>query len=96
MDAIARLCQQKFHQDPTSGPYFIFRNKRKTDIKLLYYDGQGQCLMQKRLSTGRFNYWPTNPHELISLTPIQIQVLIENGDPGSVNTAVPWKPMDAM
>ncbi|MCP4474243.1 MAG: transposase [Gammaproteobacteria bacterium] len=31
--SIARLCQNKFHQNPMNGHYFIFRNKRQTDIK---------------------------------------------------------------
>ena len=58
INAISRLCQQKLDQDPLCGHYFIFRNRRKTDIKLLYYDSQGYCLFQKRLSTGRFTHWP--------------------------------------
>ena len=35
IDGIARLCKQQFAQDPMNGHYFIFHNRRKTDIKLL-------------------------------------------------------------
>ncbi len=59
IDSISSLCRNKYHQSPQDGHYFIFRNKRKTDIKLIYYDSQGYCLFQKRLSTGKFKYWPT-------------------------------------
>jgi len=40
LDGIFRLCQNQFHQDPLADHYFIFRNKRKTVIKMLYYDSQ--------------------------------------------------------
>jgi len=91
LDAIARLCRQKFQLDPMCGHYFIFRNKRNTDIKLLYYDSQGFCLFQKRLSAGRFTYWPSTQDELVSLTPTQLQVLISNGDPYATQSAHAWR-----
>ena len=93
LDSISRLCRCQLYQDPMMGHYFIFRNKRKTDIKLLYYDAQGFCLFQKRLSTGRFKHWPTASHPLITLTPAQLQVLIYNGDPKSTQEGAPWQPV---
>jgi len=93
IDGIVRLCQFQFQQDPMSGHYFIFRNKRKTDIKLLYYDSQGFCLLQKRLSTGRFMSWPTAPHQLLTLTSTQLQVLLYNGNPDSVQEGELWRPL---
>ncbi len=73
-----------------SGHYFIFRNKRKTDIKLLYYDSQGFCLFQKRLSKGRFNGWPAAATPMLTLTPSQLQVLIHNDDPVTVKADAQW------
>lgn len=93
IDGIARLCQQQLTQDPMSGHYFIFRNKRRTDIKILYYDSQGYCLVQKRLSAGRYKHWPSNSSELVTLTPAQLQVLIYNGDPQNTQDGTPWKPI---
>ncbi len=90
-NAIARLCQQQLQQDPLRGHYFIFRNKRQTDIKLLYYDSQGFCLFQKRLSKGRFIHWPTADNPIVTLTPAQLQVLLYNGDPQGTNEHAPWQ-----
>ena len=53
IQGISSLCKNKLRQDPMTGHYFIFRNKRKTDIKILFYDAQGFCLFQKRLSSGK-------------------------------------------
>ncbi len=45
-------------QDPESGIFFLFRNKKRNAIKILVYDGQGFWLMMKRLSKGKFPWWP--------------------------------------
>ena len=59
---LARLCQEKLAADPFSGCVFVFRSRSGTAIRLLTYDGQGYWLATKRLSKGRFKWWPTR-HE---------------------------------
>src|SRR5262249_31910447 len=58
IDSLARLCQEKLAEDPFSGCVFVFRSRSGTAIRLLTYDGQGYWLAQKRLSKGRFTWWP--------------------------------------
>ena len=58
IDSLARLCQDKLAEDPFSGCVFVFRSRSGTAIRLLTYDGQGYWLAQKRLSKGRFVWWP--------------------------------------
>ena len=91
IDALTRLCREQFQQDPLRGHYFIFRNKRKTSIKLLYYDTQGFCLWQKRLSTGKFMHWPNAQSIAVTMTPVQLQVLLHNGDPCQTMQGAPWR-----
>ncbi len=43
-------------EKPTSGALFVFINRRKTHIKILYFDGSGYCIWFKRLEQGQFNY----------------------------------------
>lgn len=94
LDSIARLCQHQLNLDPHTGHYFMFRNKRKTSLKLLYYDSQGFCLFQKRLSTGRFQHWPTADVPIVTLTPSQLHVLLYNGDPNGTREGKPWRKID--
>ena len=41
IDGLARTCRAALGSDPFSGTVFVFRNKRKTAVKVLVYDGQG-------------------------------------------------------
>jgi transposase len=59
IDSLARMCQEKLQADPFSGGLFVFRSRRGTSIRILVYDGQGFWLAQKRLSQGRFVWWPS-------------------------------------
>ncbi len=52
IDGLAQLCRATLRTDPFTGTVFVFRNRRRTAIKLLVYDGQGFWLCYKRLSKG--------------------------------------------
>lgn len=91
IDGLARFCQYHFEQDPMNGHYFIFCNRRKTAIKILYYDSQGYCLIQKRLSRGRFTFWPQGNDPALLLTPAQLQVLLSNGNPANTQEVSAWR-----
>jgi transposase len=48
---------EKLQADVKSGAIFAFTNKKRTRLKLLYWDKTGLWLMTKRLEKGTFN-WP--------------------------------------
>jgi len=60
IDGLVRLCKEVLGQDPFQGTVFAFRNRRGTAVKVLLYDGQGFWLAHKRLSEGRFRWWPVS------------------------------------
>jgi transposase len=92
IDGLSRVCRDVLDKDPFSGSMFIFRNKRKTTLKILLYDGQGFWLYMKRLSSGRFNWWPQNEKTAsINITPAQLHLLIWNGNLLHARTAPEWR-----
>jgi transposase len=92
IDGLSGLCRNVLKEDPFSGYVFVFMNKKKTAIKILMYDGQGFWLCQKRLSKGRFKWWPGKKNkELMRLFVHELQLLIWNGNPNSAQTAPLWK-----
>jgi transposase len=91
IDGLAGVCRNILKQDPFSGYVFVFRNKPGTSLKILIYDGQGFWLCQKRLSKGRFTWWPKkNNGETRQLAAHELQLLIWNGDPQK-NSVFLWK-----
>lgn len=55
-NGLCALVSQNLEENPTSGQLFVFINRRKTHIKILYFDGSGFCIWFKRLEQGQFNY----------------------------------------
>ena len=91
IDGIGGICRNKLGRDPSSGAYFVFRNKRKTTIKILAYDGNGFWLCTKRLSRGRLKWWPTAASHYSSLKMAELQTIIMGGDPKDAEFGSDWK-----
>lgn len=95
IDGLAGVCRNQFQKDPLAGCLFVFRNRRGTSIKVLVYDGQGFWLCQKRLSTGRFRWWPKSGAEALKkMEARELQLLLWNGDPGSAAMSPLWRKLE--
>ncbi len=92
IDGLARLCREELSSDPFCGAIFVFRNRRATAVKALVYDGQGFWLCQKRLSNGRFHFWPRSGRgRTASLQAHELHVLLCGGDYESAQGAPQWR-----
>jgi len=92
IDGLAQLCRETLSADPFSGVVFVFRNRRRTAVKLLVYDGQGFWLAHKRLSKGRFVHWPVSGDaRATELLAHELQVLLSAGDPAATGAAPMWR-----
>jgi len=56
-EGLSDLVTHQFKEDPLSGHLYVFTNRRKNRIKLLYFDGTGVWVCGKRLAQGCFA-WP--------------------------------------
>lgn len=79
IDSYAAVCRQQFNLDPGSGHCFIFRNRKRTAIKILLYDhdNPGFWLCHKRLSKGQFKQWPTNTTSVVAINTAQLNLLLQ-------------------
>lgn len=101
IDGLAQICKARFQADPFGGTLFVFRSKRGTGIRLLCYDGQGMWLCHKRLSKGRFKWWPSAKTQgeaaqgaaSVRLLAHELQVLICGGDPTGTKVPEAWRPL---
>jgi transposase len=95
IDGLAQICRQKLNRDPFQGTLFVFASRSRKALKILMYDGQGYWQCQKRLSHGRFRWWPQNASEpTYGLDAHQLQLLLWNGDPTAASTAPMWRRID--
>jgi len=78
-DGLAALAKGHMGEDPLSGHLFVFINKRKTYVKILYFDRSGYCLWMKRLEQGRFTYNNNNEGKL-ALNWTQLKLILEGID----------------
>ena len=90
IDGIAAVCRNHLKQDPHSGTLFLFRNRSKYTIRILMYDGQGFWLCTKRLSKGKFHWWPKSTSESTCIKSWDLQTLLGNGNPSTAAFEQDW------
>jgi transposase len=94
IDGLVHIARDVLRAEPMSGCLFVWRNRRSTSLKLVVYDGQGFWLAQKRLSTGKFSWWPrSTDSDTVALAAHQLAVLLYNGDPLRAEAAPAWRPL---
>ena len=90
IDGLGAVCRQRLGDNPLQGAVSVFRNRAGTALKLLLYDGQGYWMM-KRLSQGRFRWWPTSADARVPLSARELIILLWHGDPERAQMAHDWR-----
>jgi len=67
INGLSILVEDCLKLDPFSGHLFVFCNRRRNIIKILYWDKNGFCLWHKRLEKDRFK-WPRNEEEVLLIS----------------------------
>jgi transposase len=62
-DTLMGLAQTVFDQDPLSGHLFLFFNRERNRVKILFWDQDGFCIWYKRLEVGVFQFPEADSHE---------------------------------
>ena len=57
-EGLSDVVTHQFKEDPLSGHLFVFTNRRKSRLKLLYFDGTGVWVCAKRLMGQGCFAWP--------------------------------------
>ena len=74
------LASDRLREDPRQGALFVFTNKSRDRVKMLYWDGTGMCIFHKKLSEGTFpKLWAREGVEPtgIELTPNELALFLE-------------------
>ena len=84
INGLSMLVEGAMELDPFSGHLFVFCNRSRTIVKILYWECNGFCLWQKRLEKHRF-HWPTRREEVMEIRARELGFLLEGLDIGSVH-----------
>jgi len=92
IDGMCRYCRILLKREPMGSGYFMFLNRSREQIRVLWYDGQGFLLCTKRLSSGKFKNWPkagSTPETIIRF--FEAQIVMAGGDMSKSNYGIEWK-----
>jgi transposase len=81
-DGLAAAARSKLGIEPSSGVAFLFTNRSRNLIKILYFDGSGYWVVAKRLEKGTFS-WPQDiqgGREKIVINPTALAMLTDGVD----------------
>lgn len=54
-ERLSALARNEIKQEPSTGHMFLFLNRRRTSVKILYFDRTGYCIWYKKLESGGFS-----------------------------------------
>lgn len=79
INGLSVLVEQAMGRNPFVGDLFVFCNRRKNMIKILYWDNNGFALWHKRLEKHRF-HWPTGTDDVVRLGMKELRWLLSGLD----------------
>lgn len=84
INGLSLLVEGAMGKNPLSGSLFVFCNRKRTILKLLYWDRNGFCLWQKRLEKERFK-WPEVLTKTMTISTRELMWLIDGLDISSLS-----------
>lgn len=79
INGLSILVEEEIRKDPFSGHLYMFCNKNRKRLKVLYWDRNGFCLWLKRLEQDRFP-WPRDRDEVLEIDKGELFMLLDGID----------------
>lgn len=78
--ALAVLVESQLQRDPFSTQLYVFRNRQRSGVKIIYWERNGFCLWQKKLERERFHWPKSSQAAVITLTGQALNWLLDGYD----------------
>jgi transposase len=95
-DGLSLLVEQGLREDPRSGHLYVFRNRRGSHVRILFWDRSGYCLVSKRLEKGTFRVpWTTEAmagRAHLQMEAAELSLLLEGIDLRGARRRPRWTP----
>ncbi len=77
-EGLAGLVRNELGRDPLSGELFLFTNRRRNYVKVLFFDGSGMCIFAKRIEKRRFGaLWDFSRSKELMLTKSELDLFLQ-------------------
>jgi transposase len=74
-DGLAQLAREAIREDPLSGHLFVFANRKRDRIKIIYWDRDGFAIWMKRLERGTYR-WPSPTSDRVEWTAAELAAVL--------------------
>lgn len=74
-NGLVAIVENELGSDPLSGHLFVFSNRQRNRLKVLYWDRTGLWVCAKRLEMGTFA-WPTGSEPAIEMTSAELALIV--------------------
>lgn len=93
-DGLAAIVEHSFGLEPISGHVFVFFNKRANQVRLLFWERDGFCLVAKRLEAGTFRRTKRtdNGSACIEVDAVELMLVLEGIDATAIRRRRRYKP----
>lgn len=96
-DGLAAVVRHQLRREPMSGELFVFLNRRRDRVKILYWDRSGWVIFYKRLERGSFKL-PAHPlpgQRALELEAAELSLLLEGIELADAKRRERWQPRRA-
>lgn len=83
INGLVALVKHALQEKPLSGDFFVFLNRRRTHMKILYFDRSGYCIWYKKLEAGLFQL-PKSGSEKCLVNHTELKMILEGIDLSSI------------
>ena len=93
-DGLSALVMQRFGEDPLCGHLFVFRNRRGDQVRVLFWDRTGYCILAKKLAQGRFHLGRDLPAgaKHVEVEAAELALMLEGFDLSRAVRRKRWRP----
>ena len=90
-EGLSDAVRHQVKEDPLSGHLFVFANRRKTRLKILYWDGSGLWVCAKRLEQGCFSWPRTADTAAVRVAAEELTLLLSGMDVEKTSVREWWR-----
>jgi len=76
INGLVNLLVESFDKNPQQGGLFVFSNRQRNKLKILFWDKNGFVLYYKRLEKSRFQYSKYLQDDVVTVNPTQLKALL--------------------